>query len=1124
MIEIKAQNLGHETNTRLTKAGYNYDFGGKVWRARRGDPVAEAFARSISEQPENPLPAAEKPKPGKVPAKAKQKPSVESKPVDKTPEEGVSAPEPGDEVDAQTSDQLFDSLKEGDTIKEVGNRIRRTVVKKNRHSIEVEFTLNGNTVRDKITRKDFNEDFDFHREGATPADPSQALATPEETAKTFVERSAELSHEDSGVILKAAQIVADMKAAGFPVRSLEDPLTALRGIRRKEYTTGSDYLKARQSALDAFNAEVAKIENDNAGLTEHHGGFNIPAAVRRADDLNIAPMQPTSPSGPPVKKPGSFTLSGRKRRDVQLTDLVWSPLSIIDAWGNHLKTGVIERIGGPRGQRVSQTFTRAQSAIHDITTKWNHRVEEIVHNLDIHGKKQGKKRKQVFDEFITLIEKDFRDPDRHGRTPEEQQALDLHDALQGEKRRYILDSQNSLGNNLDPAVWGITEQGYFRRLFQGDIQLFENGQFVGTARTAKEAQAKALDILAQRPNSQVEAAARKAFSGDPTLRVGSAKYWKTVNDLVKQTGLKPDQVSQTLQGVIGRAAAKRKGLGSLRQRKGYTGFSRDYADVMRIDTYQVARSQELSKLNRDIQPDIEWMRKNDLPGLAEYVEGHLSDLWGIPKEWEVQFGRGFTNTPLLRNYVSNAALPFRQLTRFITGFWSAAKLRWNPKATIVNNLQSLTTLWPRVSSADYLKLIIEVNKPSVQRRLAEKGVFSAPTKLEQGGLTHNISKFEILKNPFGHASNINRGMGYLYGESQALAKGLTHDQAHAEGMRWAELTEFNNSEWNAPAFLRTPQGRLFGQFQGFNLKNLENLFAEQGIFDVRNPNIPAAQKFARIAKWSLAQGVTGGIRSAGTIAELVGAYSLVLALKQQLKDRGWGEDEATNVAEALYLGAPALIGMDLSGSLMVFQPPYGQSIYENVGSTLLGPTFGTAITAATNYQRRGPIGIAEAITPYTRMGESLYQVANSSRANMKQPKTTQPAQKAIQSIKIPGIIPKGSGGLGGQIKVGNNQYLELTKFESTMRALGFTPSRQTRYFEEKDFSTAKRNQLLNLMEQEEFAKPRYRNMDPMTMERIRDKFRNTISTRMRKAPPEILIKAVREKQQRRGLIRNWLGR
>lgn len=885
---------------------------------------------------------------------------------------------------------------------------------------------------------------DTHAAPDSPTDTNEAISRDIDSIRA----------DDNDATVKVLTAIERMKKNGAKVDSLKTTLDTFRKLRSRDFTTRGDYLKEREVLLNELKAEmkgVLSVEEVSAP-SEMNAGLNPGTAIRRADDLSIPPGGAPPKGGSPT---GSFTVK-RKPPDMGLMEAIRSPLSIIDVWGNTLLEGALERIGGALGRQASQRIIQTQNALHDLMHSWRSQIDDIT--LRVERSTKGIPKDQAYSNFIDLIEMDKSDPKRKGWDADSTQALATHDKLTEEFRRYIISERKKLGIDM-PADWGITDQGYYRHLFLGDIKVFADGVPVGVARTYAEAQKIAIGILndPKTANAKITAMGRDTFAGDPTVRVSSGKYFKTVGEIAKQTGLSHDEIMADIRGTIGRRAGKQKTLGALIKRQGAKGYDRDYKNVMRIHAYQVARSQELTKLNHDLQPMIEQFIKNEQPGVAEYLQGHINDLWGTPKAWEVQFGNSLARSPILRNNLSNPSMAFRGLTSYITKANSILKLRYNLRASIVNGLQPLTTLWPFISSKDFAGLYADFSKKSTRQMLREKGVFEGETKLEGADSEIHTSKLEGLKNPFGTMSQVNKGIGYLYGYRKAKAKGLTEAQAHQNGMAWMQKVEFDNSIYNAPPILRTPQGRLLGQFKGFAIKNTENIgvLPTKGSILQPGPGVSKGQKAARIGKFALAQTVVGGVNSLGMGAKAVGGVMLLQALAQQFKDHGWSDRDADAASEAIYYGAPTLLGQDLSASVAVLEAPYGRGVWEQAGNLLLGPTIGSIFGAAERYRTKGPVGAAMAVTPYTRPYEATRQYVRNFNGTQVPP--DKPNSRVQESLE--GAIP-GASGAGMRIKTQQGKTIGLSRFETVMYGLGFTPVKQTAFYDNKEIDKKVRDRAI----------------------------------------------------------------
>lgn len=773
-----------------------------------------------------------------------------------------------------------------------------------------------------------------------------------------------------------------------------------------------------------------KAGKAKTGGPEYAGSVNLDNKL--ADDLNIPP-----------RRTGGFTVERggpMKGRDFDARDKLLQPLGIYGPEGEIIQKGSYDRLGEivkPDGKTVNvgsqagRRLAEAQQAIQDQTLAANKKIDRIVELVDSTIRKpavfgKGAARAKGFADFVDLAERYFDDPVRvrakQSNTPIGE-ALRLHDELTEGFRKYIIDSRKEL-NIPTPDNWGITEKGYFRHLFLGDIRIFKDGNFIGTAKTYSEAQKMALDILKAEPSANIRAIARNTWGGDPTVRVSTRKYFRLVNEIAGEVELSQSDIMADLRGIVGRKAAKQKWAGYVQHREGARGYEKAYSDVMRIHAAQVYRTQELSKMNRAVQPMVESLRKYGKPGLADEIEAHITDLWGTPSKFEKDFGRLIAQTPVLRNYVGSPAMALRQLARRITGLNFALKLKLSPRSALINRLQPFATLWPYIKTSDFAKLSAEVELPKTRKWLMERGVLETGSKLETTGsaVRQKIGSEANPMNWFQNASAANRAMGYLFGYKRAIGRGLNEAAAHQSGLAWAQKVEFDNSTWNIQPLLRSPGGRVLGQFKSFAGKNLENVREVMTADDISR-----AQRAGRVAKWAGSQVAIGGAKAFGVVTEVLGGYALVQYLSKQMQSYGMKKDEADKLAEAVYYGAPSLIGQDLSASVMILEAPYGNSPLEKAANFTFGPT-GTAVIKGTAAVAKGDyLSAAKTVSaPIAKAYEIGTQVAAGARE-------------------------------GTDVNIGRGQSLPINRFETVMRALGFTPLKQSRVYDmrDADIGTAK---------------------------------------------------------------------
>jgi hypothetical protein len=409
-----------------------------------------------------------------------------------------------------------------------------------------------------------------------------------------------------------------------------------------------------------------------------------------------------------------------------------------------------------------------------------------------------------------------------------------------------------------------------------------------------------------------------------------------------------------------------------------------------ISTGTLTKAAALKQLARDTKPIIDHFKANGKPGLAAQLKRHVFNLRGSDE-------------------------PFENVSNLLKSIQYNTKLRFNIKSRIINELQPLATLWPHVSTKEFLELSAKARMPSTYKRLDALGGFSTGSKAGAAPAKSSIPDF------FGKASDYNRAMGYMHGETDAARLGLTGSAAHRHAMDWAKRVEFDSSKWDAPPILNGPVASVLGQFKGFTIKNIESIAND---LKLHQGDIVGGYA-ARAGKRILSQIAIGGVRSILGVKQ-IGGLLIVGAVAKALSKTGMDEDEANKAAEALYYGAPSLIGEDLSGSSMILDEPYGNNAYERIVNFLGGPTLSMGAKLATEaqnaYKARTPEDrleagkrAAAAVTPYYRMGESAVKAAT------------------------------------GDSKVNAaSKDVELNRFEMIMRAMGFTPVKQTKAYDERD--------------------------------------------------------------------------
>lgn len=775
---------------------------------------------------------------------------------------------------------------------------------------------------------------------------------------------------------------------------------------------------------EALRKEGLIEENIPEGfLEERNAGLNPISAIKAADDLNI----PAGSSRAPIQG-GSFEAGKPKLKGY--TRSTGSPLSRAGIPGQY------EQKGGFLGKKGSDIFREAQYNVQALENKWGKLQDNINSNLDTAFKEGsaistatdktlfpsklrkllgGKKTRDEFmKDWIDLVEQPFDDPSRQAIKSSNSplgKALREHDSIANEWKQYTIDTQKYLGREIaDPDNWGITDQGYYRHLFLGDIRLFKDGIQIDTAPTYAIAQQKALEIWKTNPTAKISALGRDLYGSDPTLRLSNKRFWGLLGKVRKSifdeslVDISTEALREDMQGIVGRKAAQQKAFGGLFKREGYEGYSTDYAKVQQLHIKQLANSQEVSKLNHDLQPIIEKLNAAGKSGVAEAMQLHLDHVWGKPLPSELRFGEWIRKTPILRNTVANPDFALRTLAWKIGRVNNFLQLDYNIRSTTVNLFQPLTTLYPFVSSKQYAGYVADMLTPSTWKRLQDLDVLSGASKIETGASSSAT--------PFNKASEFNRGMGYLHGEVDAARLGYTGVEAHRWAMDWAERVEFNNSKWNVAPALRHPVAKIVGQYKGYLLKDLENI---RHTFRDTPTTQPKQPKLLRASKQVGARLGTGGLNTILRATPWVAGYKIIDAIADNLESMGIEKEKANELSEAVVYGSPSLIGLEMSGSFSLIDI-FGNTPQEQFFNLVGGPTLGKGANIIKHISDDKPEKIPKVITPYVKFSNLIDAV--------KGDKTT--------------------------TDLDANYKLQLSKYQAIMEALGFTLKEKSLYFDMKD--------------------------------------------------------------------------
>ena len=184
-----------------------------------------------------------------------------------------------------------------------------------------------------------------------------------------------------------------------------------------------------------------------------------------------------------------------------------------------------------------------------------------------------------------------------------------------------------------PADWGIADGTYLPHLFSGTWRVTVTDpsgttHFFNRAKTPQEAKVQIAEAVKNNPQlANAEFNVEQDMSIPPdVLRLFDKRLFKMVNALKDNLGVSVEEIRDAQRGIIGRKAGKQKWFGSLKERFGYEGYSKDFDRVLTSYLSGYHRWKNLTAMQREVMPLIEKV-KTEYPHAAQRLEGLMENLW-----------------------------------------------------------------------------------------------------------------------------------------------------------------------------------------------------------------------------------------------------------------------------------------------------------------------------------------------------------------------------------------------------------------------------------------------------------------------------------------------------------------
>ena len=467
-----------------------------------------------------------------------------------------------------------------------------------------------------------------------------------------------------------------------------------------------------------------------------------------------------------------------------------------------------------------------------------------------------------------------------------------------------------------PDNWGLDQ--YFTHIFPGQYKIVgEGGKVLGNATTKLDAKILINDLVeAGEDASKLSVKSTSYFDSD-LLSYYKGRVGRTIDSISEGAGLSAEEVKAAANGDFS-VGGKTKFWGSLISRQGNAkGYTKDLEQVLAIYDRGLERWMQLTDLSNRVAPTIKELGTRGYTGLASMLETSLQRLWGYRTPFSQELDNTLQAIPWINQVVAPQA--FERWTAGLKNGIVNVFLKYNPRFHGVNATQTLSTLWPIADAKTMLEGAKLMTSNEGKTILANHGISTV------GGKVEGFSK------SLGMSERVNQELAFLSMYNKARKLGLGDQQAgdYAK-LRGNLYTQFTGLTTDVPlAFTKLGPLEISTLFLRFPFKQYELL-----LDIMKDRNFPAA------AKWLGVNLALGGFKA----ASLGQAGWLTQKLYQEIE-----KEYGKATADMFHVGLPSLIGVDLSNSVMLYNPPFGDGWAEKVGNTLggvVGSLASSAIGAA----------------------------------------------------------------------------------------------------------------------------------------------------------------------------------
>jgi hypothetical protein len=363
--------------------------------------------------------------------------------------------------------------------------------------------------------------------------------------------------------------------------------------------------------------------------------------------------------------------------------------------------------------------------------------------------------------------------------------------------------------------WGIDD--YITNMERGTIKLVDDeGNIKIIAMSKREAIRKAKQYLEDNPDVKSLRLDTSAMNFDPHAELSRIQYWivfrKLADGFSKDMSSIKDELGKALGRVI-KITPTHKFAGPLQKRKDILSGEMNILDVVYTYSYVIRKKIAIDEVVLEVRDKIGDLPKNVremILNQLEYAKGKYSYGDRIVDDL---FGKRFGLRPLL----------FTRGVGKIRKSMANLKLGYRPVASFINFVSGQGHTWVKFGIT-YMKkgrAFLKTNKGKdfIERQekfLGTSFAIDTETKKTKRGFKvwQPLALFSAAELPNRH---INVAAAYLYAKDQ----GMHEAEAELFARRSVRLIQFTYNATSLPAIMRSPFGKLVGQFKPYLVKEIE---------------------------------------------------------------------------------------------------------------------------------------------------------------------------------------------------------------------------------------------------------------------------------------------------------------